>query len=110
MTLVTTEPAAPLLRQFMELLEATKAQYPNERRILRISRVALMDWRKLKQSDWGAEGWGNDEDEDLTSLDRSRDVYLRALKKRLSPLGVSNVEVVNDPYMEVILDLDIDEV
>src|SRR4051794_29325279 len=108
MTLVTTEPDMPLLRRFMEMVKATEVQYPGERTILRISRVAVSDWRNLKQSDWDADDWGNDEEEDLVSRDRPGDVYLKALKKRLGRVGVSNVEVVNEPYMEVVPDLSLD--
>jgi hypothetical protein len=84
------------------MVKEDQGQHPGSRTILRISEIALIDWRALKQSDWDADDWGDEENQYLTSGNRSRQVYLQALQRRLGRVGVSSVEVVDSPYMEVV--------
>lgn len=98
---MATQSPVPLLHLFMDMVKSVEGENPGARTILRISKIAKLDWRKLTQSDWEAEHWEG-EDQALTSLSSTDEVYLQALQNRLSRVGVSRVEIVDNPYMEVV--------
>ena len=98
---ITSQSQVSLLRSLKEMWKRVQEEHPRSRKILRISNAALLDWRALRQSDWELNNWEG-EDQDLTSADRSHEVYLQALQRRLAWVGVSSVEVVREPYMEVV--------
>jgi hypothetical protein len=41
----------------MEMVKGAEAENPGSLTILRISTVAKLDWRNLRQSDWEEDGW-----------------------------------------------------
>lgn len=92
---------ASLLQRFMQLVQYCEENHQGQGQVLVIPLRMLPDWRNLRQSDWEAEHWEG-EDQDLTSLDRSNEVFLAALRRRLARVGIVDVEV--DPktlYMRV---------
>jgi len=100
-TIRAQTPQLPFLRCFMNQLQESLATIPLGMRRVEISGAALLDWRKLSQNDWEADGWTG-EDQDLTSLDRNNDVFLAALRKRLSRIGIADVQLTNVDYMEIV--------
>jgi hypothetical protein len=106
MAIQQNESTQPILEVFEKLLyeELDSATSPTTALLeLRVSPAAVQAWRKLKPSDWKKEGWEG-EDQDLTSPNRSEDVYLKALKERLARVNVVHVVKTNEsePYMEVV--------
>jgi hypothetical protein len=89
-----------ILRDFMHEVRECAEEHANQPMILRISAVALLDWRKLQPSDWKDDDWPYD-DQNLTSADRSDEQFLAALKQQLRRVGIVDIERVREPYMAV---------
>lgn len=84
-----------ILQKLIELKQECERQYPGVPQRLIMSRMQQLEWRKLNSKDWISAGW-KVSDEDLTSIDRSDDVFIAALKRRLHGVNIIDVIVEGD--------------
>jgi hypothetical protein len=108
------ERASSILRRLIAELQNAQARSQKQaeakgrpvsalcRKIVRMSSVALYDWRSLRPSDWETNGWDG-LSQDITSIDRPNSVFLDAITERLKRFGVTKVIVQDEPnlYIEV---------